>query len=230
VGDQVLRGNTSLRSVLSKSGRQVGLVLLVAFGLLGFAGSYALAGGFHRASAAASTTSPGPDPPPTTTAHPQPAPPPPPPALPPPPPALPPPPPVYVAPPPPPVIASRPPQETVQHRPARRKHHRSKSRKRTVPAAVRSTPRTPDPPSRVAVASPLITRANGFYSSLLVTLVIGIALAAAVVSIAVGVTPPRALPRPLAIAVHDRRQELIFGGVGIALAICLSLAITLWSP
>jgi hypothetical protein len=223
VGDQVLRGITSLRSVLSKSGRHVGLVLLVAFGLLGFAGSYALAGGFHRASAAATTTSPGPDPPPTTTVHPQPAPPPPPAALPPPPP-------VYVAPPPPPVVASRPPQKTVQHRPARRKHHRSKSQKRTVPAGASSTPRTPDPPSRVAVASPLITRANGFYSSLLVTLVIGIALAAAVVSIAVGVTPPWALPRPLAIAVHDRRQELIFGGVGIALAICLSLAITLWSP
>jgi len=79
------------------------------------------------------------------------------------------------------------------------------------------------------LASPATTGAD-ISSSLLVTLVLGIGLAAAVVSIAVAVTPPWALPRPVAIAIHERRQELIFGGVGMALAICVSLAVTLWIP
>jgi len=221
-GDQALRGNTSRRSALRRWARDAGLVMLVACGLLGFAGSYALAGGFHRA-AGATTTSPRPDPPPTTTVHPQPAPPPPPPAQ-----APPPPPPVYVAPPPPPVAASRPAQKSVRH-PARRRHHHRQSQKKAGPAAANSPPRPPDRPSAVALASPATTGAD-ISSSLLVTLVLGIGLAAAVVSIAVAVTPPWALPRPVAIAIHERRQELIFGGVGMALAICVSLAVTLWIP
>jgi hypothetical protein len=62
---------------------------------------------------------------------------------------------------------------------------------------------------------------------MLVSLVLGIALGLSLAVVAVALTPARALRRPVAAFVEDRRETLLYAGVGAAVAIGVGLTIAL---
>jgi hypothetical protein len=61
-------------------------------------------------------------------------------------------------------------------------------------------------------------------SSFLLPLVLGVALGLSLLAVALALTPPWALPRPVLALVYAWREALIFAGCGTAL--CIGLAIT----
>lgn len=66
-------------------------------------------------------------------------------------------------------------------------------------------------------------------SSTLLPLLLGIALGLSLVVVGIALTPPWFLPRPVGVAVYERRDGLIYAGVATALSIGLGLLITLAS-
>lgn len=215
-----LRENSSHRSSGATrwgSSRGLRVTLLVCFALLGFASTYAYAGGSHAATG--TTTVPNPDPPPrTTTVRPLPPPPPPPP------PAQ-----TYVAPPPPPAPFT-PPRVKPHRQRVVRQHPRAK-KKAAVAAAPRGGPPSPpeitqrQPEFLGPTVVPVASLSSGSSSSLL-PLLLGIALGLSLVVVGVALTPPWALPRPVGIVVYEQRDQLVYGGIATALSIGLGLLIT----
>lgn len=202
------------------STRPVKMTLLACFALLGFASTYAYAGGLHGATAP--TTVPNPDPPPvTTTIRPLPPPPPPPP-----------PPTQTYAPPPPPPAAFTPPRVKEHRKRIVRQQSQPNRKKAVLPAG--STSGSPPPPeiTQLQPASlgpavvPVATLTSGSSSSLL-PLLLGIALVLSLIVVGLAMTPPGALPRPVGIVVYEQRDSLVYGGLATALAIGLGLLITL---
>ena len=72
---------------------------------------------------------------------------------------------------------------------------------------------------------PVATLTSGSSSSLL-PLLLGIALVLSLIVVGIALTPPGRLPRPVGIVVYEQRDQLIYGGIGIALSIALGLLIT----
>ena len=64
-------------------------------------------------------------------------------------------------------------------------------------------------------------------SSSLLPLLLGIALVLSLIVVAIALTPPGALPRPVGIVVYEQRDSLVYAGAAIALGIGLGLLITL---
>ena len=64
-------------------------------------------------------------------------------------------------------------------------------------------------------------------SSSLLPLLLGIALVLSLIVVAIALTPPGALPRPVGIVVYEQRDSLVYAGAAIALGIGLGILITL---
>jgi hypothetical protein len=66
-------------------------------------------------------------------------------------------------------------------------------------------------------------------SSTLLPILLGVGLGLSLMVVAVALTPPWVLPRPVGAVVYDRRDLLVFAGIATALSIGLGLLITLAS-
>ena len=72
---------------------------------------------------------------------------------------------------------------------------------------------------------PVASLSSGSSSSLL-PLLLGIALVLSLIVLGIALTPPGLLPRPVGIVVYEQRDQLVYGGIAIALSIALGLLIT----
>ena len=101
-----------------------------------------------------------------------------------------------------------------------------------MPVVSNWTPRRPDklgPAGNLSVPAPLarVSTVSSSSPSLLLPLVLALAGVIALLSVALALLPMRALPRQVVLMVYDRREAMIMGGFGMALAIFVGLAITL---
>jgi hypothetical protein len=77
----------------------------------------------------------------------------------------------------------------------------------------------------VASTAATVTGTGGVSSWLLVDLMFGIAFGITLLGAGLGATPPRALEWPVVAFVYERRDALIFAGIGIALGVFAVLAL-----
>jgi hypothetical protein len=90
-------------------------------------------------------------------------------------------------------------------------------------------------PAKPAASAAQTTRASApqafgapHSSRLLFLLVLGVPIGFSVLLLAIAAVPPRALPELLLHFVDDRRLDLAFGGVAIALAVGMGIAVALF--
>ena len=81
-------------------------------------------------------------------------------------------------------------------------------------------------PAFAATVEPIASVSSGSSSTLL-ALGLVIALGVALLVVAIALTPPWVLPRPVGIAVYERRDSLVYAGIATALSIGVGLLITL---
>lgn len=82
----------------------------------------------------------------------------------------------------------------------------------------------------VAGTSATVTGTGTVVSSwLLVELMFLIALGITLLGAGLGATPPWALEWPVVAFAYERRDALVFAGIGLALAVFVALAVTGWS-
>lgn len=81
-------------------------------------------------------------------------------------------------------------------------------------------------PAFASTVEPIASVGSGSSSKLL-PLGLVIALGVALFVIAIALTPPWVLPRPVGIAVYERRDSLVYAGIATALSIGVGLLITL---
>jgi hypothetical protein len=119
------------------------------------------------------------------------------------------------------------------HKKRVRHHAKPKKKKKAVPVAVTTTPGGPKPeilqsgPGAFRSTAVSATDVSSRSSRDLLPLALAIALAASLMLVAVALTPPRVLPRPVGILLYERRDSLLYAGVATALSIGLGLLITL---
>ena len=195
------------------SSRRLRVTLLVLVALLGFASTYAYAGGPNGATV--TTTVPNPDPPPQPPPPPAPAE-------------------TYVPPPPPPAAVT-PPRVKPHRQRVVRQQAQPKKKKAVVAASTTSGPPSPpeitqrQPASLGVTVVPVASLSSGSSSSLL-PLLLGIALVLSLIVVGIALTPPGLLPRPVGIVVYEQRDPLVYAGAAIALGIGLGLLITVAGP
>jgi hypothetical protein len=99
----------------------------------------------------------------------------------------------------------------------------------TVATWIPSRPDALGPAASSVVSSPPLATAGTGSPSLLVPLVLAVAALIAVLTCGLALLPPRALPRQVVLMVYDRRDAMITGGLAMAGAMFIGIAITLLS-
>jgi hypothetical protein len=122
----------------------------------------------------------------------------------------------------------------VPFKPPRTQHHRRVVRQHKKAPVPTVTLTNPPPPPEIQQSGPAtlgptvvpVASVGSGSSSTLLPVLLGVGLGLSLLVVAVAMTPPWVLPRPVGAVVYERRDSLVYAGIATALSIGVGLLIT----